>query len=92
MERDEIERNAERIEKSLEEWDKNPPTFTNFYFHCGQEWQDPKCGGYANNDRCPVCNAEIEPYKTVCNETKEETIWADINKLKGGDNATQPPT
>ncbi len=36
--------------------------FRNFYVHCDQEWQDEwdsMC-----NDRCPVCNAEIEPYKS----------------------------
>ena len=34
--------------------------FINHYTHCGTEWEDvwsSKC-----NDRCPVCNAEIEPY------------------------------
>lgn len=36
--------------------------FRNFYRHCGEEWEDEhscQC-----NDRCPVCNAEIEPYKS----------------------------
>jgi len=32
----------------------------NKYRHCGQEWED--VWDYACNDRCPVCNAEIEPY------------------------------
>jgi uncharacterized protein with PIN domain len=38
------------------------PRFTNFYRHCGEEWQDQwdsMC-----NDRCPECNKEIEPYKS----------------------------
>lgn len=35
----------------------------NFYFHCGTEWSDPYCDSF-HNDRCPVCNAEIEPYKS----------------------------
>jgi hypothetical protein len=36
------------------------PKFRNHYRHCGQEWEDVwscEC-----NDRCPVCNKEIEPY------------------------------
>lgn len=34
--------------------------FTNFYVHCRREWQDKwSC---MCNDRCPVCNHEIEPY------------------------------
>lgn len=32
----------------------------NKYRHCGQEWED--VWDSACNDRCPVCNAEIEPY------------------------------
>jgi uncharacterized protein with PIN domain len=36
--------------------------FVNHYRHCGQEWSDEwSC---ACNDRCPVCNAEIEPYES----------------------------
>ncbi|SHJ62598.1 hypothetical protein SAMN02745165_02802 [Malonomonas rubra DSM 5091] len=38
--------------------------FTNYYRHedCGAEWQDDwDC---TCNDRCPVCNVEIEPYKS----------------------------
>lgn len=37
--------------------------FTNYYLHCGQHWRDrwsAMC-----NDRCPQCNHEIEPYKSV---------------------------
>ena len=36
--------------------------YVNFYLHCGKEWQDTwdsMC-----NDRCPVCDAEITPYKS----------------------------
>lgn len=34
--------------------------FRNHYRHCGQEWSDEwSC---MSNDRCPVCNREIEPY------------------------------
>jgi hypothetical protein len=34
--------------------------FTNFFVHCRQEWEDEwSC---MCNDRCPVCNREIEPY------------------------------
>lgn len=38
--------------------------FHNFYrcSECGTEWEDEwEC---ACNDRCPKCNAEIEPYKS----------------------------
>ena len=38
--------------------------FHNFYrcSECGTEWEDEwEC---ACNDRCPNCNAEIEPYKS----------------------------
>lgn len=37
--------------------------FQNHYRHCGQEWTTQwscQC-----NDRCPRCNAEIEPYNSV---------------------------
>lgn len=34
--------------------------YRNFYFHCNQFWYDTwSC---MCNDRCPKCNAEIEPY------------------------------
>ena len=35
-------------------------TYLNHYNHCNQEWEevwDCQC-----NDKCPVCNKEIEPY------------------------------
>ena len=38
------------------------PRFTNFYRHCGEEWQDQ--WDSTCNDRCPECNKEIEPYKS----------------------------
>lgn len=37
--------------------------YTNHYTHCGQNWEmtaDSQC-----NDRCPACNAEIEPNHSV---------------------------
>ena len=34
--------------------------FRNFYRHCGVEWDD--VWDCTCNDRCPVCNCEIEPY------------------------------
>lgn len=34
--------------------------YLNHYRHCGQEWNDVESCMW--NDRCPVCNAEIEPY------------------------------
>lgn len=36
--------------------------FLNRYKHCGQVWEDHwSC---ACNDRCPICNAEIEPFES----------------------------
>jgi hypothetical protein len=37
--------------------------YENRYRHCGQRWSstwDCMC-----NDRCPVCNREIEPYEST---------------------------
>lgn len=43
--------------------------FINHYEHCGQFWQDvSEC---TNNDRCPVCNREIEPYESEDIEPEE---------------------
>jgi hypothetical protein len=37
--------------------------YTNFYLHCGRHWRDKwSC---MCNDHCPVCDKEIEPYKSV---------------------------
>ena len=36
--------------------------FKNYYRHCETEWDDT--ADSMCNDRCPVCNAEIEPYKS----------------------------
>lgn len=36
--------------------------YHNFYKHCEKEWDDEwdsMC-----NDKCPKCNAEIEPYRS----------------------------
>lgn len=45
-------------------------TYLNQYRHCGIEWEDTwSC---ACNDRCPVCNKEIEPYKS---ELTTEADW-----------------
>ena len=39
---------------------EEPPIYINHYKHCGQIWIDTwSC---MCNDRCPVCNREIEPY------------------------------
>ena len=37
--------------------------FDNFYTHCGEEWHS----GWSCmcNDRCPKCNAEIEPFESI---------------------------
>ncbi len=40
---------------------KEETGFTNYYRHCGVEWQDTwSC---ACNDECPKCGGEIEPYE-----------------------------
>jgi hypothetical protein len=36
--------------------------FRNHYRHCGVEWDDE--WDSTCNDKCPECNAEIEPYKS----------------------------
>ena len=38
--------------------------YKNYYrcSECGTEWED--CWECTCNDRCPDCNAEIEPYKS----------------------------
>ena len=36
--------------------------YRNYYEHCGEKWEDEwdsMC-----NDKCPVCNNEIKPYKS----------------------------
>lgn len=38
------------------------PQFVNHYRHCGQEWSDTWSS--MCNDKCPKCNAEIEPHKS----------------------------
>ena len=46
--------------------DESETSFTNYYIHCGVEWQDEwSC---MCDDRCPVCNCEIEPYKSEDDE------------------------
>ncbi len=43
----------------------SPPVemlFRNYYRHCGKEWDDE--WDSTCNDRCPECNAEIEPYES----------------------------
>lgn len=44
--------------------------YINYYQHCGQGWVDEwdcMC-----NDRCPVCNAEIEPHASKVVEAEDE--------------------
>jgi hypothetical protein len=52
------------LREHLEDYedDEEPDRFINRYRHCGQEWE----GRWSSscNDRCPVCNAEIEPYES----------------------------
>jgi hypothetical protein len=48
--------------------------YTNHYYHCGVEWTDDwSC---MCDDRCPVCNAEIEPFWSVDNRDQSEIIHA----------------
>jgi len=35
-------------------------SYQNYYYHCGEHWELE--GDSMHNDRCPVCNKEIEPY------------------------------
>jgi len=39
------------------------PAFLNYYRHCGTEWED--IWSCTCNDRCPECNKEITPYKSI---------------------------
>lgn len=55
--------------------------YENFYHHCGTDWSDPECDSM-HNDRCPICNAEIEPYKSVENESGETVHHASLKTLK----------
>jgi len=55
--------------------------FTNYYYHCGTEWEDSECDSM-HNDHCPVCDREIEPYKSKENATGEEIVHADLEKLQ----------
>lgn len=36
----------------------------NHYVHCGEEWVVEDCDSF-HNDRCPVCEAEIQPYQST---------------------------
>lgn len=47
------------------------------------EWDDPDCDS-AHNDKCPACNAEIEPYKTVWSDDDDDPS-AEIPKPKISD-------
>jgi hypothetical protein len=43
-------------------WSSTSTEYLNKYRHCGQEWEDRwSC---ACNDKCPVCDKEIEPYES----------------------------
>lgn len=37
---------------------------TNCYDHCGEAWDEDDCDSF-HNDRCPVCNREIEPFMSI---------------------------
>lgn len=66
------------------------PLFENFYYHCKTEWSDAECDSM-HNDRCPVCNKEIEPYRSRENKTGEEIVHADIDALKAGETPNAKP-
>ena len=47
---------------------------TNRYNHCGSVWEINNCCSY-HNDRCPICNKEIEPEESWYNyEDKPEKL------------------
>lgn len=57
--------------------DENEDRYTNFYRHeeCNAEWEDNwSC---MCNDKCPECNAEIEPYQSRENASGEITVHHD---------------
>jgi hypothetical protein len=58
-------------------------SYTNHYYHCGVEWTDDwSC---MCDDRCPVCNAEIEPFYSVDNSDNSEIVHApDVYDLVEG--------
>jgi hypothetical protein len=39
-----------------------PYRFINHYEHCGERWDDES--DCMNNDRCPECDKEIEPFES----------------------------
>jgi hypothetical protein len=47
----------------LDEPAEDAMRFLNRYRHCETDWED--AWSCACNDRCPVCDAEIEPYESV---------------------------
>lgn len=52
--------------------------YVNTYEHCGETWQDEwdcMC-----NDRCPVCNHEIEPCESIEAEEEPCTTSSDSTK------------
>ncbi len=53
---------------------KNQP-FRNYYVHCRQQWSDEwdcMC-----NDRCPICDHEIEPYLSLDMPNGETVLHVD---------------
>lgn len=59
---------TDALRAKLRDFAATPPEpevdyYTNYYLHCGQHWRDKwSC---MCNDHCPVCDKEIEPYKSV---------------------------
>jgi hypothetical protein len=49
-------------ESDDDETESDGDRFLNHYEHCGECWEDT--ADSMCNDRCPVCNAEIEPYES----------------------------
>ena len=65
-----VRRNGLGMDSDAEEYDAGEHRFTNYYRHCDTDWNDPECNSM-HNDRCPKCNAEIQPYFSQENETGE---------------------
>jgi DNA-directed RNA polymerase subunit RPC12/RpoP len=84
--------NAELIDQSLEieeSHDEEKNKYTNFYkcSECGEKWQD--VSPYKNNDRCPKCDAEIEPYKSEDIIEEKKLSPAEIEAMKDEDSEVE---
>lgn len=56
--------------------------FRRYFVHCGTQWSDDaEC---MCNDRCPVCNHEIEPYSAAENGEELELLVENDFVPEGG--------